>query len=99
MNRKVYRAVKIVVIAIIIMSLILSFIVSLDHHHLETCEVEHCHVCQIIVMAQNVVNMTVAVFVFVCASFLIYFCLARMHEEIIPAIKMSLIFQKVQLNE
>lgn len=99
MNKKVYNVLKIIVITIIIISLILSFVVSLDHHHLETCEAEHCHVCQIIAMAQNIMSMTALVVVFVCTSFLIYFCLARMHEDIIPKVRKSLIFQKVQLNE
>ena len=99
MNKKIYKALRILIISIVIISLILSFIVSLDHHHIETCELEHCHVCQIIVMAQNVINTVVAVFIFVCTSFLIYFCLARMYAKVIPEIRTSLIFQKVQLNE
>jgi len=99
MNKKVYKVLRTILVAIIIISLVLSFIVSLDHHHLETCEKEHCSVCQIIIMAQNIVNMTVAVFIFVYASFLIFFCLARMHEAIISETRTSLIFQKVQLNE
>ena len=79
MDKKVYRVLKTIVIAIIVISLILSFVVSHDLHHLDTCEVEHCSVCCIIQGAQSIVNMTVTVFVFVFTSFIIYFCLARMY--------------------
>lgn len=99
MNKKILKVLKMVIISIIIISLILSVIVSLDHHHLETCHEEHCVLCSIIHIAQNIVNWIYVVYTCVWTSFLIYFYLARMHTERVAVVKESLIFQKVQLNE
>ena len=99
MNKRICKIIKLVIVAIIIVSLILSFIVSLDSHHIDSCELEHCSLCTIIHMAQNIVNMTVAIFIFTYTSFLIFFFLARMRVCNQQVRTTSLIFQKVQLNE
>ena len=99
MNKKVLKVIKTIVVAIIIISLLLSVFASLQHHHLSTCETEHCHICCIIKIAQNMVGIMIAACICVYACFLIYFCLARMREKIQFTRKTSLIFQKVQFNE
>lgn len=99
MNKRIYQVLKIVIVSIIIISLILSVIVSLDYHHLETCEEEHCFVCSVIHIAQNIVSLILVAYVWICTSFFIHFCLARMRTKCAIFVKASLIFQKVQLNE
>lgn len=97
-QEKVCRDIKII-ITIIIASLILSFIISQDFHHLDTCKVEHCSVCSIIHIAQAIINLATAIFNCIVANFLIYFFLSRLHKETKIFMQNSLVFQKVQLNE
>ena len=99
LNKKILKILKTIIIAIIIVSLVLSVIVSLDYHHLETCEDEHCCICTIIHIAQNIVSWIFVVYMYAYTSFLIYFCLARMRLSYDCFVRTSLIFQKVQLNE
>ena len=99
MNKKLFKTIKTIIVVVLIVSLILSFIVSHDYHHLDTCEVEHCSICTIIHMAQNIVNLTVAVFIYILTSFLIYFFLSRLSEDRKIFIQESLVFRKIQLNE
>lgn len=100
MNRSLYRALKIFIVAIVIISLLLSFVVSQDSHHIDTCELEHCSVCRIIHMAQNIVNMTVTIFLFVTIFFLIFFFLANAYKtKNTVSVQESLVFRKIQLNE
>ena len=96
MNKKIYKT-TIIVLAITI--LLFSIIVSQDEHHLETCHEEHCVYCIIIHIAQNIINLSFAFVIAIMAGVLIYFFLSRLNKQKIIFVQLSLVFQKVQLNE
>ena len=99
MKNKLLDLNKIAIIFIIIVSLMFSFIVSQDSHHLDTCHEEHCFECAIIHIAQAIITLAVTVFVYMVSSFLIYYVLSRLHKTTNVFMQKSLVFQKVQQNE
>ena len=99
MNKNIANAIKIAVIILILFTLIFSIIVSQDEHHLEDCHDEHCVYCAIIHIAQNIISLSIAFVVTVMVGFLINFFLSRLHKEHAVSVLVSLVFQKVQLNE
>ena len=99
MKKNILKAIKIIAIVFCVASLIFSFVVSRDKHHLDTCTNEHCALCNIIHIAQNIISLSVAFVIYVIIGFLIYFFLARLYEEKNSLVQSSLVFQKVQLNE
>ena len=99
MNKKVLKAIKIVVIILMSATLVCSLIVSQDEHHLETCHEDHCIYCAIIHIAQNIISLSIAFIVAVVIGVLIYFFLSRLLRRQEIFVLVSLVFQKVQLNE
>lgn len=99
MNKKILKAIKIAVIIFIVATLVCSLIVSQDEHHLETCHEEHCVYCAIIHLAHNIINLSIAYAVAVVIGVLIYFFLSRLFRRQVVFVLLSLVFQKVQLNE
>lgn len=99
MNRKIVTALKIAIVVFIIATLIFSLIVSQDEHHLETCQENHCVICVIIQMAQNIISLSIAFVIAIMIGVLIYLFLSRLHKDSIIFVQSSLVFQKVQLNE
>ncbi len=99
MNKKILKAIKIAVVVFIIATLVCSLIVSQDEHHLETCHEDHCFYCAIIHIAQNIISLSIAFIVAVVIGVLIYFFLSRLHRRQVVFMLVSLVFQKVQLNE
>ena len=99
MNKKILKAIKIVVVVLMVVTLVFSLIVSQDAHHLETCHEDHCTWCSIIHIAQNIISLSIAFVVAIVIGVLIYFFLSRLHKEKEIFVQSSLVFQKVQLNE
>lgn len=99
MNKKILKAIKIAAVVFIIVTLVFSLIVSQDEHHLETCHEDHCIWCSFIHIAQNIISLSIAFVVAVIIGVLIYFFLSRLHKEQVVFVLVSLVFQKVQLNE
>ena len=99
MNKKLLKVIKIAIIVLMVATFVFSFIVSQDEHHLETCHEEHCIWCSIIHIAQNIISLSIAFIVAVVIGVLIYFFLSRLHKEQVVFVLISLVFQKVQLNE
>lgn len=95
MNKKV----KAITILIIVTSLICSFIVSQNNHHIDTCKDEHCEICNIIHVAQQIINLIVTMFVCFYTSILIQYVLSKIHKVQKIFIQKTLVFQKVQMNE
>lgn len=99
MNKIILKAIKKAVIIFIIATLVCSLIVSQDKHHLETCHEDHCIYCAIIHFAQNIINLSIAFVVAIVIGVLIYFFLSRLLRRQEIFVLVSLVFQKVQLNE
>lgn len=99
MTKKILKAIKIAIIVLMVATFVFSLIVSQDEHHLETCHEEHCIWCSIIHIAQNIISLSIAFIVAVVIGVLIYFFLSRLHKEQVVFVLISLVFQKVQLNE
>ena len=99
MNRKLFKALKLAIIVLIMTTLVFSIIVSQDEHHLETCHEEHCAHCMIILMAQSIISISIAFVIAIVIGALIYMFLARIHKEQEIFMQDSLVLQKVQLNE
>ena len=100
MDKKILKTIKNISITLIVICIIFSFIVSQDTHHLEICHEEHCAICVIICIAQNIVSISIVIVLYLYVGFLIYFFLAKLVNKIkINSIQKSLIFQKVQFNE
>ena len=99
MNKKILKAIKIAVVVFIIATLVCSLIVSQDEHHLETCHKDHCFYCAIIHIAQNIISLSIAFVVAIVIGVLIYFFLSRLLRRQEIFVLVSLVFQKVQLNE
>ena len=99
MNKKIIKEIKTAIIVFIIVALVVALIVSQDEHHIEECHEDHCVICNIIHLAQNIISISIALIIAVIIGVLIYYFLSRVHKEKIILIKSSLVFQKVQLNE
>ena len=99
MNKKILKIIKITIIILMVTTVVFSLIVSQDEHHLEICNEDHCIYCEIIHMAQSIINLSIAFIVAVVIGVLIYFFLLRLHKKQIVFVQSSLVFQKVQLNE
>ena len=99
MNRKILKFIKTIIIVLFIATLILSMVVSQDRHHLETCHKDHCSICTIIHIAQNIINLSIAFIICIVLGFLVHFFLSRLHKEQTFFVQSSLVFQKVQMNE
>ena len=96
MNKKIILKMLIIIVSI---SLIYSFIVSQDFHHLDTCNDEHCHKCSAIHYAQNIVKLSITILIYSFIYSFVDCCLSYLHEEIEVFVQKSLVFQKVQFNE
>ena len=99
MNKKILKAIKMAVVVLMVATLVFSLIVSQDEHHLEICHEDHCIWCSIIHIAQNIISLSIAFVVAVVIGVLIYFFLSRLHRRQVVFVLVSLVFQKVQLNE
>lgn len=99
MDKKILKVIKIAVVVFILATLVFSFIVSQDEHHLETCHEDHCIWCSIIHFSQNIISLFIAFVVAIVIGVLIYFFLSRLHKEHEIFVQSSLVFKKVQLNE
>ena len=96
--KKLLKIIKIAVLTMIMISLVVSNMLSHDEHHLETCEVEDCTTCHMIMLAQAIVKVMTFVIIVSTLTFVIYFVLSRMHKVLKVDIEKSLVFQKVQFN-
>lgn len=100
MNKKILETIKIIIVVAISALLVCSLIVSQNEYHLITCTDEHCIVCNIIHFAQNIISISVIVVIlYAFLNFLIYLFLSRLREKQSVLIQLSLVSQKVQLNE
>ena len=99
MNKKILEKNKIVLITFIIAIILFSFIVSQDECHLDNCNEDHCIWCSIIHIAQNIINISIAIIVTITISFLLSFYLLKLKLIQVLFALDSLVFQKVQLNE
>lgn len=99
MNKEFLKTIKFIIIAFIITTLIFSFVVSQDTHHLESCHEEHCITCSLIHFAQIIINLSAALIICISIGFLIYFILSKLLKVQTIFVQKSLVFKKVQLNE
>lgn len=99
MSKKTLRIIKVAVVIFVIATLIGSLIVLQDTHHLETCHEHHCIYCQLIHIAQNIINIVLTLVIILELGILIYFFLSKIEKEIVTFIHLPLVFQKVQFNE
>lgn len=99
MNKRILKTIKLILMAVITVSLIFALIVSQDEHHLETCNEENCALCSIIHIAKTIINISVAIITCTFIGFLIRLLLLIIHKEKGIFAHKSLVLQKVQLNE
>lgn len=99
MNINITKIIKYLLITVICISLLFMVIVSQDEHHLETCHNEHCAKCQIIQIAQKIIETVQAIILFAFIGFLIFVMLDKIKKEKIISLQKTLIFDKVQMNE
>ena len=81
MNKKLLKTIKSIIIVLIICALFIAFVASQDEHHLETCHHEHCTICAIIHLAQNIISLLVTFVICTSIGFLIHIILSKMHKE------------------
>ena len=99
MSKEFKRAINIIIVAFICCTLLLSSIVSQDEHHLETCHDDDCIVCNIIKIAQTIISLSIAIIIIVAIGFLTHYFLSRLYKVEKKFVYISLVSQKVQLNE
>ena len=99
MKRKILRIINVLIAVAIITTIVFSLIVSQDEHHLEDCQEEHCLICVIIHIAQNIINFLITFVIVMIIGFLIYFFLSRLYKSEIVVVQLSLVSLKVQFNE
>lgn len=99
MNKKIFKISKIIIALCITTILVVSLVVSQDECHLEACEDEHCIYCMIIQIAQNLIRLSTIIINIVMIGVLIYLFLSKLRKENKVFVLVSLVFQKVQLNE
>ena len=99
MNKKILKAIKTAIIIYIIATLVFSLIVSQNQHHLVSCQKEHCSICAIIYFTQTIISLSIAFVLVAMVGALIYFFLSRLHKEKRIFVQLSLVYQKIQLNE
>ena len=93
------KEIKIAVIVLMMVTLVFSLIVSQNEYHLDNCHDDHCFLCNIIHIAQNLISLSIVVIIAVVIGVLIYLFLSRLHNDCVIFELDSLVFQKVQLNE
>ena len=91
--------IKKIIVAILVISLFFSFVVSLDFHHLDSCHEENCHKCSFIHYVQNILKSFFIILIYLNMVFFVDFCLSQLHRKIQIFMQKSLVFQKVQFNE
>ncbi len=96
MNKKIIKNALIVFTIFILM---VSTVIAQDEHHLETCHDDYCIYCLIIHIAQNIINLSIVFILAINLGFLMYAYLSKLQKENRIYLQLSLIFQKVQLNE
>ena len=99
MNRKILKALKILAIILCIFSLIISFAISQDEHHIECCEKEECEICNMIRVAQSIINISVISIVFVLINICVCLLITLFRKKQFRLLQTSLVYQKVQFNE
>ena len=99
MNKRIFKIITIIITIFIIAILGFLLIVSQDEYHLGTCHEDHCIYCEIIHIAQTIFSITIAFIITIVMNFLIYFFLSILHKIQESFMQLSLVFQKVQLNE
>ncbi len=99
MDKRILKLIKLAIVVFIVAIFTFSIIVSQDEHHLETCHEDHCIYCAIIHIAQNIISLSSAIVIAVMIGVLINFFLSILHKEKDVFVLISLVFQKVQLNE
>ena len=95
MNTKKFKK---ILVAILTISLICSFFISQETHHIDTCHDENCQECSIIHFAQVIINLIVVLFIYIITKYLINYIIAQIHKEQKIANKTTLVFLKVQMN-
>lgn len=96
---KIKNAVKLIFMILIMFTLIISLIVSLDEHHIEICNEEKCIECAIINAAKNIVSISIAIIVFVIIGIKVYYHTLQLLNQVKMYEYTSLVSKKVQLNE
>ena len=95
MNNKLLKIIKYLLMTVICISLLLMIIVSQDEYHLEKCHEEHCAQCQIIQIAQNIINIVQAIILWVFIGLVIFIMLDKIKKEKMIMIQRTLIFDKL----
>ena len=99
MSKKLIKILKIAIVVFIIITILFSFVVSQNEHHFEVCHNDHCVVCDIIHLAKNIISISSIMIISIVIGFLIYFFLSRLQKNQTIIVLISLVFQKVRLNE
>lgn len=86
-------------LVIVIIMIIFTIIVSQDEHHLEICDKEHCAICNMIYIARYIINFFLLFAIVIKIKLLIHIFLSRIYKERSFLVKLTLVFQKVELNE
>ena len=99
MEKKLLKVLKILAVTCIITTFVFSLVVSQDEHHLETCHEDHCALCIIINISQNIISIIIAFVLAIIVGILICFFLSKLHKKQEFFVIFSLISQKVQFNQ
>ena len=96
MNKDYIKRCLIIVLSIMI---IFSSIISNCHAHFLECHEDHCAICAMILIANQLVLISFIVITLLLSLMLISYFLSRMHKKNNIFSAKSLIIQKVQFNE
>ncbi|MBR6034127.1 MAG: hypothetical protein IKP28_05295 [Clostridia bacterium] len=100
MKRKLTKFIFIIASLLLVASILISFTIAQDRHHIDTCCENDCEYCSIIHIAQELLIRILAIIINVTlTSYCIVNILAKIHAYNYINISKSLVFQKVQLNE
>ena len=96
--KKSYRIIIVIMMTLFCVSTMISGIVSLDLHHIQTCEEEECAICNMIHVAQLLTGLMLAMVLVVFVITPHHSVLEKVHGKRESTMNQSLVFQKVQLN-
>ena len=99
MKKNIIKILNIIAIFLVIISLVFSLVLAQDTHHLFECHDDGCIHCAIIHISQSLIKgLNLAAIILITFASIYYF-LARLYKTNDNLNELSLVAQKVRLNE
>ena len=99
MKNKIVLLIKLVLIIIVIISLVFSCVMSVNVHNIDCCEEEHCILCEMIHVANNIIKVLAWFILFIFYEYIYIRSFQKNKLPIMCVEKWSLVKENIVLNE